>query len=466
VAAPTERAGGGLVRLRDQRVLSLRAGRAGETAEARARAASTALEQAVQDSPSALAAVEVREDVAVIHVGRVVILEVGPEDVAEEKAQSLVALGQSYAADIDRALKAERRRIRLSDWVFDVSLLVFSGLITFLLLGKVGEIERRAGAWMGERPGRMPALTVHRVEVVSPEAMARVLATLLRFGRYLLQLAVVYAWLVFSLSLFPVTRGAGLTLGKVVLAPATNLVSRMAGYVPALLGAALAGAVLWLALRALRLFFQSVADGETHVGWLPADLAVPVGELVRLALVVLAAVFAAPILTGSDQGTLAQVGSAALLALALGIVPALANVAAGIPRLFRRTYRSGQLADVGGSRGVVRTVDLLHVELEDARGDRLLVPHLAALFTVTRLPREAAAVHFELSVAPDEDQVRVLRFLLEAGGPATRAELVRLDAHEAVYRVAGSRSDLAVHLANALQAASIRLGQGPSLGAR
>ncbi len=445
------------MRIADENVLSLRVGRAGESAEERARAASRALERALEESPSALAQVEMHEAVAVIRVGRVPVLEVGPEDVAGEGAVSLEALAQSVASQVDRALKAERRRASVARWVFDFSLLVFSGLIAFLLLGKIAEIDRRVGAWMRERPGRIPALRLHGVELVSGEAMAGAFAIFLRLGRYLFQLAVAYGWLVFGLSLFPATRGAGLTLGRFVLGPAAGLVSRVGGALPLLLGALIAGAVLWLVLRALRLFFQSVADGDTHLGWLPADLAVSVGELVRLGVVILAAVFAAPVLTGSDEGVLAHVGTAALIAVALGLAPTVANVAVGLPRLLRRSYRPGQLAEVGRSIGVVRGVDLLHVELEDASGGTVLVPHLASLASPTRLPR-TAAVEFDVAVDPTEDQGRARKLLLDTGGPGTTVQMTRLDAAAALYRVAGPGADLPSRAADALRAAGVRLG--------
>jgi len=465
VAAPALAAGaapgtgGGVVHLRDEPVLSLRIGRAGESAEERARSASSALARAVAESPDAVARVEVQGETAAVRVGRVTVLELGPADVAAEGAVGLEALAQTQASQLDRALTAERRRSRISEWVFDLSLLVFSGLLVFLLLGKLGELDRRASAWLRERPGRIPSMRVHGVELVSGDALAGAASVILRLGRYILQLTIAYAWIVFGLSLFPPTRGAGLQLGGVVLAPAAALLSRVGGALPALLGAFVAGVVLWVLVRALRLFFQSVADGETHVGWIPADLAVPVGELLRLAVVLLAAVFAAPVLTGSDQGVLAHVGTAALLAASLGAAPALANVAVGLPRLLRRTYRPGHVAEVGRAVGVVRAVDLLHVELEDATGARILVPHLAALVAPTRFPSAAAPFRFALAVDPSEDQARVRELVLRAGGPGTTADLLRLDAGAALYRVAGPDASLPVRVADALRSQGIRLAR-------
>ena len=226
----------------------------------------------------------------------------------------------------------------------------------------------------------------------------------------------------------------------------------------------MAGALLLLAVRAVRLFFRSIAAGETHLRGVPAELAVPVGQLVRIALVVLAATFAAPVLTGSDEGMLATVGEAALLAVALAAAPALANVAAGLPRLLGRVYRVGHVAEIGVTSGVVRLVGLHDVEVEDATGRVVLVPHLATLVSPTRLPGLAAAARFELSINPTEDQSLVREILLRTGGPGTAADLVRLDASGALYRVSGPGADLAVRVASALRAEGVKLG-GPRPGA-
>ena len=447
------------VTLRDGRVLTLRASRGGVTAEARARAASQALADALEAEPSAEAEIDPRGDAAAIRVGKVVILELGPEDVASAGAPGISELSRSAATDVDRALRVERRRARIAEMVFHVSLLVLSGLVAWLLVRKIGDLDRGLEATLQERKRRAPALRMRGVELVSPQGVAGALTVAVRIGRVVLQIVIAYAWLVFALSLFPVTRGAGLRLGKVVLGPAGDAVARLGGSLPATLAAIVAGALLWLALRAVRLFFGSVAAGETHLRWIPAELAVPAGQLVRIVMVVLAAVFAAPVLTGSDVGMLATLGQAALLAVALAAAPALANVAAGLPRLLGRVYRTGHVAEIGSTSGIVRSVGLLDVEVEDASGRRVLVPHLATLVLATRLPGLAAAARFELVVDPAEDQALVREILLRTGGPGTAADLVRLDAAGALYRVAGPGADLAVRVASALRAEGVKLGR-------
>ena len=452
------------VRLRDSRVLTIHAARGSQSPADRARAATQALATALDADPQADASVEVSGDTAAVRVGRITVLDLGPEDVAAAGATGIAELGQATVAQVDQALRAERRRARIAEVVFHVSLLVLSGLVAWLLIRKIGDLDRRVEASVRERRKRLPALRLRNVELVSSEGVAGALAIAVRLGRVLLQVVIAWGWLVFALSLFPATRGTVVRLGQVVLGPAAGTLARVAGALPAVIGAITVGALLWLVLRAIRLFFRSVAVGETHLGWLPSELAMPVGQLVRITIVVVAAVFAAPVLTGNEEGVLANVGSAALLAVALAAVPALANVAAGLPRLFSRTYRTGHVAEVGRTAGVVRGVGLLDLELEDASGRTVLVPHLAALVAPTRLPGLASAARFELGIDPTEDQGLVREILLRTGGPGTAADLVRLDSGAATYRIAGPGADLAVRVASALRAEGVKLGR-PQAGA-
>ncbi len=448
------------VRLRDQRVLTILADRSGRTAAERARAASQALTLAHEEDPAAVASVEVREGAALVKVGRTPVLELGPEDVQAAGAPGIAELAQATAGNVDHALRAERRRASVAEAVFDVSLVVLSALAAWLLLRKLADLDLLIETRIRSRWRGIPALRIGGVEVVSPAGMAGALAVAIRVGRWLLQIGVAWGWLVFALSLFPVTRGTGLALGRVVLGPAAGTLARIGGSVPTVVAAGIALLVLGVVLRGVRLFFHSVAVGETHLSWLPAELALPAGQLARVAIVVLAAVFAAPILTGSDQGTLAHLGTAALLAVALAAAPALANVAAGLPRLLGRTYRTGHVAEIGRTVGVVRSVSLLDVEIEDATGRRVLVPHLATLWAPTRLPGLAPAARFEVVVDAAHDQALVREILLRTGGPGTSADLVRLDAGGAVYGVAGPGADLAVRVSSALRAEGVPLGRG------
>src|SRR6185312_7235626 len=127
--------------------------------------------------------------------------------------------------------------------------------------------------------------------------------------------------------------------------------------------AATAVVALGVAVRFVGLFFGAVARGETEVAWLPRDLAGPTSVLVRAGMVVASMVLAAPLITGTDDGALSR-----------------ACAAAGVPAVFGRRFRSGDFVEAGGRAGIVRSVTLLEIVLEDAIGCELRVPQLLGLW--------------------------------------------------------------------------------------
>src|SRR6516164_4902098 len=102
--------------------------------------------------------------------------------------------------------------------------------------------------------------------------MRGAVALAFRIGTRLLQLVVVYVWLLFALSLFTTTQDYGARLTASVLRPAAAILGRLGAALPALAVAALLALVVALILRILRLFFASISSGETQVRWMPADL--------------------------------------------------------------------------------------------------------------------------------------------------------------------------------------------------
>ncbi|HUM11235.1 MAG TPA: mechanosensitive ion channel domain-containing protein [Myxococcaceae bacterium] len=470
-AEPDERPGSpppGEVRIRERAVLELRAPLAGRPPQLRGREATEALVHVLEQPGPDVVRLEPREQGVALLVGSAPILELAPDDAREAGASDLTLYAAAAGQRVEAALKAERRRLEIQDSVFSVSLAVFITLLAFLALRLVGRLGSQLRAALLADRERIPALRLGTVEVASRRVVRGALRLGLLLGTRIVQIVVLYVWLLFVLSLFAATRAYGTRLTGSVLRPAGAILGRAGAALPMLVVAALFALLVALVVRTLRLFFESVARGETHVRWIPADLATPVGVLLRGAIVVLAVLFAAPLITGGDTGALSRLATAVLLALGLGAVPLLASVAAGLPTVLGRRLRPGEMVEVGGRQGQVREVTLLEVRLEDAEGAELRIPHLVAFLHPSRglggVPRRA----LEVCVRAAEDQARVESVLLEAAGShasGARAELLSLDAGGARWRVSGIHPDLGQRVATALRDASIVLGQpGPEAG--
>jgi hypothetical protein len=426
------------VRIHDRAVFNVAVARAGKTAEQRAAAASQVLERAVDEAAAPEVIIKEEGDVAIVYAGTTPVIQLSAEDAAAAHDASLRVHADAVAARVQEALRAERQRSAIANRVFSFSLLVFSGLVAFLLLGKVGELIERFRAWMGERPDRLPALRFRDIEVVRPAAVRGGVEVALTIAKWLVQIGVVYGWVIIALSLFESTRAYTDRLTGFVVTPVSALVGRVASALPLIVIAAVTAFAVGGAMRFVRLFFGSVARGETTLGWLPRDLAPVTSILMRAGIVVVTLVVAAPLITGTDDGAISRVGAVALGAIGLAATPLLATAAVGIAVMFGGRLRVGEHVVVAGRAGRVRATTLLEVVLEDDDGAAVHVPHLLGLWHPTRILGPAPPVRVEVAVSSAADLGRATEALAQAAatiGTRARVELASLGAEGAVFRV-------------------------------
>ncbi len=251
--------------------------------------------------------------------------------------------------------------------------------------------------------------------------------------------------------------------------PLSALIGRLGAALPLVVVAAIAAVSLGIAVRFVGLFFGGVTRGETHLEWLPQELAGPTSVLVRAGMVLSSIVLAAPLITGTDDGALSRAGVVALVALGLACTPVLACAAAGVPAVFGRRLKPGDFVEAGGRAGVVRDITLLELVLEDDVGCEVRIPQLLGLWHPTRVLGSAPLASIEITVDPHERPARVEEALVGAAVATcdrARVDLLSLDADGARWRVSGiprhgkGAATLADAVAQAIAEKKMELGRG------
>src|SRR6185369_8865289 len=228
----------------------------------------------------------------------------------------------------------DHRKRALSQTVFSVSLLVFLGLIAFYLIQKIGEFGERFRKWIDEHGETVLAVRIRQIEVVSPGTVRSTALVGLSVARWLAQLGVLYAWLVVGLSFFDATRGYTGRLTGLIITPLSQLMTRLATGLPVLAVLVIAGFVVFVLVRFIGLFFDSIERRENVVSWISPELAAPTGALLRAGVALSALVYLAPLVTGSSEGALGRTGQIALVALGLSATPLMASGILGAIVLF------------------------------------------------------------------------------------------------------------------------------------
>jgi small-conductance mechanosensitive channel len=452
----------GEIRVHEKIVVTLRAARAGHSAQDRAKAANVALDGLLaQNEDMGEARFEETQGTAVVYVGKTPIVTLGEEDVEAAGEASLTVVAAQVTARLGQAVSTERKRSAIATTVFSFSLLVFSALLAFLFLNRVSEGAAKLRGRIGDNPEKVTALRLGKIEFISAGAARGALSIGLALGHRFIQIAIAYGWLIFALSLFEATRGYTERLTGMVVKPLYGLAARIGGALPLVVVAALAVLAISVLVRFVGLFFDSVSRGDTRVAWLSRDLARPTSVLARFGIVVVALVLASPLITGETDGVLSRVGLIALVAVAIAATPLLASVIVGITVLFGRRMKRGDDVEVGGRKGKVLDVTLLEVRLEDDALAEVSVPHLLGLVHPTRVHRHARLATIDIVVEASAAQDEVERALFAAARAHSsrgRVELIHLDGTGAHWRIVSASMRHDVSLATSVQDALTKLG--------
>lgn len=456
------------VKLSDDAVFSLRAALGGKSPEVRAREASEQLKRAYEGEPSSDVSVSRRGDEVLLSIGKTPIVELSEEEAKLAGATSLEVYAASTASAIHEKVESSRKRAAIAKSAFSFSLVVFFGLIAFYLIRRLADFEERARLWLEARSDRDLSLRFQGIEFVRPAMLRSTAELALSTLKWLAQAGIAYTWLVVVLSLFESTRGYTQKLTGVVLAPLSQLMTRLAVALPLLVVAALAALAVFVLVRFVGLFFASVARGETPVGWLPSDLATPTSVLLRVGIVISALVFLAPIVTGETDGILGRVGIISLVALGLASTPVLASGTVGAIWMYGRRLRVGEYVELGAYRGRVSELNLLELRLTVTDRTELRVPHLITLVRPLRLLGARPRLTLDMYVHAGSSVTEVRSLLASVAGKVgsePSVEIVSADADAIRFRIAATCESLdartAFHIAalEALSGAGITLGR-------
>jgi small-conductance mechanosensitive channel len=456
------------VRVSDTTVFVIRAPRGTLSAEERAKSASAALNEALKTAGPDDVRVEQKGQHSVVYAGQTPIISVTSEDAALAGDATKEDHAAAIASKVREAVRNEKKRSAIAKTVFSLSLVVLFGLVTLYLLRKVGEFASRARGWIADNPERIPAIRLKSLDVVKPGVIRSALDVTLAAGRWVAQLGLVYAWLVAVLSLFESTRSYTERLTGFVIAPLSKVAERIGSSLPLVLIAAVFAVIVFVVVRFAGAFFDSVSRGQSRVAWMPQELARPTGLLVRVGIVTLAMVFAAPLITGDPEGALARVGTVTLAVFGLAATPLIACALVGSSVVYLRRVKSGEFVEFGGRSGRVLDIGLLELRLIDEDGCEVRVPHLLSLVHPTRIVGHAPriSVEFAVTLSAGHDELRVR--LLEGAalvGDAPTAVVVGMEDDALRWRVSVSASDadartrLVAAVLDALARAKVKLAK-------
>jgi small-conductance mechanosensitive channel len=359
------------------------------------------------------------EGASELRVGPRLLMVITPQD-ARRLGVARASLAQQYAGDFDTAIRAERLRYLPATLIRSS---IYGALATLALVAIIWLIRRLARSlrnalerWQTRKAG---ALRVQQAEIVSAVGVRRGIEHGVRAVRVVLILIVLQLYLTYVLGLFPWTRAVSIRLLDYILTPVRTTGSALIGYLPNLLFVVVITAVIYAAIRLVRLFFDQIGQGRIVFARFPAEWADPTNKIIRLLLVAFGVVVVFPYLPASNSPAFTGVSVLMGLLISLASSSALSNMIAGVVLTYTGAFRLGDRVRVGDTFGDVIETSLLATRVRTIKNEDVTIPNGLVLNTsVVNYSREANSLglilHTSVTIGYDAPWRKIHALLIEA----------------------------------------------------
>jgi small-conductance mechanosensitive channel len=390
-------------------------------AEARAQAVQSRIVAAAGDrsiAPESLQIVPVGDSLRIVANGQVLAVVVEADAALEGiSTADLAAIHRERIrqAIVDyRAARSAQalRRAALDTVIATVVLLAVVGALLLFWRWFDALVKRRVDA-------RIRTVGIQSFEVVRAEQIRGMLRTILLAVRALLLLALVLIYLGVVLAEWPWTRGAAHDVAGFALGPLRTIGNGIVSNVPRLVFLAVLFVIVRVALRLIRLFFESVGSGAVTLANFDRDWAQPTYKIVRLAVVAFGLIVAYPYIPGSQSEAFKGVSLFIGIVFSLGSSSAISNMIAGYMMTYRRAFKVGDRVKIGDTTGDVLEMRLQVTHLRTLKNEEVIIPNSQILsdsvVNYGSLMRDRGLIlHTEVGIGYETPWRQVEAMLLEA----------------------------------------------------
>ncbi|MGC2828844.1 MAG: mechanosensitive ion channel family protein, partial [Candidatus Acidiferrum sp.] len=361
------------------------------------------------------------ETTTAIADGDVVIMTITSQD-AKAAGKSRQVLAQEYTAKIREAAESLRQRHSLRTVMISV-LWGVAATVAFLLTLKLLSIlfkrsYARIRSWHGKY---IRTIRIQRLELFPAERITALLLLLARGLRVLLMFALAYAYVSFTFSLFPSTRGFADILLGYVLYPLRVVGEATVAFVPNLFFIAVILVVAYYLTKVIRFFFAQLEKQTISISGFYPEWAQPTYKITRLLVIAFTLVVIFPYLPGAKSPAFQGLSIFLGLLFSLGSTSAVANVVAGTVLTYTRAFQIGDRVKVGDTVGDVRDKNFLVTSIRTIKNEDISIPnsmvlgsHIVNFSSVAR--EQGLILHTSVTIGYDAPWRSVHRLLIDAAG--------------------------------------------------
>jgi small-conductance mechanosensitive channel len=334
--------------------------------------------------------------------------EATPEGAAQAAAKRLEAAVQAWSD--------QRRPSVIARGLLNSLLALALAVGVIVLLVRIREAMVR---WVSVKATR-------RVEGRPVVKSINFLDPLLRSLRFLVGVAraaavigIIYLWLTYTFSQFPLTVPWGRDLAGFVGDAFATVGSGIVQGIPTMLIAALILGVTRLFAHIVKTLFDSIGQGRLNVRGVYPDTADAMRRIAIALVWVFGIAMAFPFIPGSDSEALKGVSVLFGLMITLGSSGVISQAMSGLVVVFSRAIKENEYVSIGDYEGTVTQVGALSAKIRTPRNEEITIPNSVLVSSPTRnysrlATDEGVVLHATVGIGYDAPWREVHAILIEA----------------------------------------------------
>ncbi len=207
------------------------------------------------------------------------------------------------------------------------------------------------------------------------DSLVTINGNLVKFIRAVVMIWVFVIYLNLVLSFFPWTFNLSAKLFEMVSTPLINFGHDFVKNLPNLFALIVIGVIVWFVLRSLKHIFNQIGEGKVRINGFYRDWADPTYRLVRIVIIVFAAVIAFPFIPGSSSPAFKGISIFMGVLLSLGSTSAVGNIVAGLVLTYMRPFVSNDFVEISGLRGTVVSRGTFSTRLRTPTNEIISIPN-------------------------------------------------------------------------------------------
>jgi len=262
----------------------------------------------------------------------------------------------------------------------NVMWIIFSTLITLFMVRSTSMIHISILQKIIESKKRLfKPMELGGLTLLSVEKEMELITFTVRILMFAFVIFVIYSYITFIFSLFEFTKTWAQTLIVYVTTPVKVMVKALVGFIPNIFYIVVIVYAFRYLLKMVHYIFAEIDSGNLTFGGFYSDWAMPTYGVVRVMIILFAAIVIFPYLPGSNSPFFQGISIFMGLLLSMGSSSAIANIVAGIVLIYMRPFKIGDRVKIADTVGDVIEKTFLVTRIRTIKNADITIPNSSVL---------------------------------------------------------------------------------------